>query len=91
MGIPVIPVDGNDAVAVYRVVTESVARARQGRGPTLIDCRQWMDSNPIPNMEEYLTRKGLFRPDWKSQAEAEIDSQIAAAMSASVLPKTPSS
>jgi TPP-dependent pyruvate/acetoin dehydrogenase alpha subunit len=38
-GVPVISVDGNDAVAVYRVASESISRARLGRGPTLIDCR----------------------------------------------------
>jgi pyruvate dehydrogenase E1 component alpha subunit len=38
-GVPAITVDGNDAVAVYRVASESISRARLGRGPTLIDCR----------------------------------------------------
>jgi TPP-dependent pyruvate/acetoin dehydrogenase alpha subunit len=38
-GVPAISVDGNDAVAVYRVASESISRARLGRGPTLIDCR----------------------------------------------------
>ena len=37
-GVPAITVDGNDAVAVYRVAYESITRARQGRGPTLIAC-----------------------------------------------------
>jgi TPP-dependent pyruvate/acetoin dehydrogenase alpha subunit len=37
--LPVIPVDGSDVVAVYRVRQESMARARRGSGPTLIDCR----------------------------------------------------
>jgi len=31
-------VDGNDVVAVYRVAFEALARARQGRGGTLIEC-----------------------------------------------------
>jgi len=38
-GVPAITVDGHDAVAVYRVAYESITRARQGRGPTLIACR----------------------------------------------------
>ena len=37
-GVPLIQVDGNDVVAVYRVASESIARARDRRGPTLIDC-----------------------------------------------------
>jgi TPP-dependent pyruvate/acetoin dehydrogenase alpha subunit len=40
-GFPGITVDGNDVVAVYRVASESIARARQGRGPTLIECKTY--------------------------------------------------
>ena len=36
-GIPGVEVDGQDAVAVYNVVAEAVARARAGAGPTLIE------------------------------------------------------
>ena len=36
---PNIAVDSSDVVAVYRVATEAISRARQGRGPTLIECR----------------------------------------------------
>jgi TPP-dependent pyruvate/acetoin dehydrogenase alpha subunit len=38
-GFPVIPVDGNDVVAVYRVASEAIAHARKGNGPTLIECK----------------------------------------------------
>jgi len=36
-GMPGIRVDGNDILAVYKVMTEAVARARAGDGPTLIE------------------------------------------------------
>lgn len=36
-GIPSVRVDGNDLLAVYHVVTEAVARARRGEGPTFIE------------------------------------------------------
>jgi pyruvate dehydrogenase E1 component alpha subunit len=36
-GIPGVSVDGNDVLAVYRSVGEAVERARQGRGPSLVD------------------------------------------------------
>ncbi|WP_348648295.1 dehydrogenase E1 component subunit alpha/beta [Rhizobium sp. ARZ01] len=36
-GIPGERVDGNDPVAVYAAVSEAVARARAGEGPTLIE------------------------------------------------------
>ncbi|HEX9793176.1 MAG TPA: thiamine pyrophosphate-dependent enzyme [Planctomycetota bacterium] len=36
-GVPGIRVDGNDVLAVFRVVSEAVKRARAGEGPTLIE------------------------------------------------------
>ena len=36
--LPVIPVDGSDAVAIYRVVQESALRARAGGGPAVLWC-----------------------------------------------------
>ncbi len=75
---PCIPVDGHDVVAVYRVAFEAMARARQGGGPTLIDCKtDSISRDPLLLMEEYLTRKGLFTPAWKQKLlesfRAEVD------------------
>ena len=36
-GFPIITVDANDVVAVYRVAYESVERVRQGGGPVLVE------------------------------------------------------
>src|ERR1700733_4416607 len=36
-GIPGIQVDGNDVIAVRHIVGEATARARRGKGPTLIE------------------------------------------------------
>ena len=40
-GFPGITVDGNDVVAVYRVAQEAIHRARNGGGPTLIECKTY--------------------------------------------------
>jgi len=40
-GIPDVTVDGNDVVAVYEAVSEAVARARQGNGPTRLECKTY--------------------------------------------------
>ena len=40
-GIPGLTVDGNDYFAVRQSTAEAVARARSGRGPTLIEARTW--------------------------------------------------
>jgi pyruvate dehydrogenase E1 component alpha subunit/2-oxoisovalerate dehydrogenase E1 component alpha subunit len=37
-GMPAVRVDGNDALAVYHVVSDALARARRGDGPTFIEC-----------------------------------------------------
>jgi pyruvate dehydrogenase E1 component alpha subunit len=43
-GFPGVSVDGNDMLAVHRATHDAVERARQGLGPTLIEChtfRMW--------------------------------------------------
>ena len=39
--IPGVSVDGNDPLAVYDAVSEAVARARAGKGPTLVECKTY--------------------------------------------------
>lgn len=40
-GVPGLRVDGNDVVAVYRATLQAVTRARNGDGPTLLECRTY--------------------------------------------------
>jgi pyruvate dehydrogenase E1 component alpha subunit len=40
-GMPGISVDGNDVIAVYTAVKEAVKRAREGKGPTLIEAKTY--------------------------------------------------
>jgi len=40
-GIPGVTVDGNDVLAVYEATREAVDRARDGEGPTLIECKTY--------------------------------------------------
>ncbi len=49
-GIPGITVDGNDVFAVYKAAKFCIESARQGKGPSLLECvtyRQWAHSGPI--------------------------------------------
>ncbi len=39
--IPGVVVDGMDVLAVYEAVSEALARARRGEGPTLIECKTY--------------------------------------------------
>jgi pyruvate dehydrogenase E1 component alpha subunit len=63
--LPVIPVDGEDAVAVYRVMQECLLRARLGEGPAVIwgllnPDRLTRSTQPIARMETYLSARGLL-------------------------------
>jgi pyruvate dehydrogenase E1 component alpha subunit len=40
-GMPGVIADGMDAVAVYEAAAEAVERARQGGGPTLLECKTY--------------------------------------------------
>ncbi|MDW7672829.1 MAG: thiamine pyrophosphate-dependent dehydrogenase E1 component subunit alpha [Bacillota bacterium] len=40
-GIPGVTVDGNDVVAVHEAIREAVKRARNGEGPSLIECKTY--------------------------------------------------
>jgi TPP-dependent pyruvate/acetoin dehydrogenase alpha subunit len=40
-GIPGLAIDGNNVVAVYEATKEAVDRARNGEGPTLIECKTY--------------------------------------------------
>jgi len=90
---PGVVVDGDDAVAVYRVATEAMAHARRGSGPTLIDCKPWVlpglksaerrtTHDPILRMEAYLKRKDLFDAKIRSKVAANFRRELAAASNA---------
>ena len=64
--IPEIDVDGHDAVAMFRVVSESVRRARNRRGPAIIHAHGATETqlpdplgDPLVRFEHYLEAKGL--------------------------------
>jgi pyruvate dehydrogenase E1 component alpha subunit len=38
-GLPGVTVEGQDPLAVYNAISEAVARARRGDGPTLVECK----------------------------------------------------
>ena len=69
LGLPVLSVDGEDAVAVYRVMQESVLRARAGGGPAVLWAmlpgpaklsrgKRTPSSTPLGRLRRYLrTRK----------------------------------
>ncbi|MGQ9459856.1 MAG: pyruvate dehydrogenase (acetyl-transferring) E1 component subunit alpha [Candidatus Bathyarchaeaceae archaeon] len=70
-GIPGVTVDGNDVLAVYEVAHEAVKRAREGKGPTLIECKTYRHKGhsrvdpatyrPKEEVEEWLRKDPVLR------------------------------
>jgi len=65
--LPLFPVDGEDAVAVYRVMQECTLRARNGEGPAILWCVMAAKASgtmtqpqmPIARLEKYLAVRGI--------------------------------
>jgi len=59
-GIPGKTVDGNDALAVYEAVLEAVTRARNGEGPTLVECKtcRW-HGHYVGDPQTYRTKEEI--------------------------------
>ena len=55
-GIPGVPVDGNDVIAVSNAARDAVERARSGGGPTLIECRTYRTRPHAEGMGDYTYR-----------------------------------
>ncbi len=70
--IPGVTIDGNDAVEVYNVVEEAVARARAGEGPTLIECLtyRWGQHSLRANLKDPRPDKEL--KDWIARDPMKI-------------------
>jgi TPP-dependent pyruvate/acetoin dehydrogenase alpha subunit len=66
-------------VALYRVVTECARHARQGNGPSLIDCVRFSaarEADAIEKMEEYLGRKSIVPAESVQQIEAALGKAV---------------
>lgn len=88
--VPVICVDGSDAVAVYRVAHESITRARGGGGPTIMECAAWPDDpapDPLTKLEQYLAGKKLFRNAWKQRLKRNYAKALDDVVQRADLPK----
>lgn len=85
-GVPGIPVDASDAVALYRVAQESIGRARAGDGPVLIECAQYpldgrrseVGGDPIARMRSFLVERKVCSETWLDEAGETFRKRIAA-------------
>lgn len=70
-GMPGVIVDGNDVIEVYRAAKEAVDRARNGGGPTLIECKTYRHKGhsrfdpakyrPPDEVEEWMKKDPILR------------------------------
>jgi TPP-dependent pyruvate/acetoin dehydrogenase alpha subunit len=86
-GVPGIPVDAGDAVALYRVAQESLGRTRGGDGPVLIECVAYSIGNssasasgdPLLQMKEFLLGRKVCTKAWLERAGDRLRRRITAA------------
>jgi hypothetical protein len=73
-GVPAIPTDADDAVAIYRVAQESIGHARIGGGPALIECipfvlpatatKRTVATDAIAVLEQYMLPRNVVTRSW---------------------------
>jgi len=70
-GIPGTTADGNDVIAVYEAVSEAVKRCREGKGPSLIECKtyRWRGHSQRDAQQPYRTREEVA--EWKKKCPIE--------------------
>lgn len=66
-GIPGFEVDGNNVLEIYRVAQEAVKRARDGDGPTLIECKTYRTRAHAEGMGDFTYRTREDVADWKER------------------------
>ena len=77
-GFPAVIVDGHDAVAVWRVSQESIHRARNRGGPTLIECdvRFTQYADPLAHMEHYMKKRDAWNDEWRREATEALEAEL---------------
>jgi len=86
-GVPGIPVDAGDAVALYRVAQESMGRTRGGDGPVLIECVEFRTAgkgggasvDPLVPMKNFLLEQKVCTEAWLKGAGDQLRGRIAKA------------
>ncbi len=71
--IPGVVVDGMDVIAVYEAAKEAVERARNGEGPTIIECKTYRwQGHHVGDPAVYRTRRSeTEKEDWMKRCPLE--------------------
>jgi len=86
-GVPGVPVDADDAVAVYRVAQESIGHARIGGGPALMECVPFVipsaksprnaTADAIAGLESYMLHRGVVTRSWMQREAKAFAKRVA--------------
>jgi len=79
--IPGVIVDGNDVTAVYEAAQEAISRARQSRGPTLLECKTYrvrghFEGDPLSYRDENEARKWFEKDPIKQHEKRLLEMNI---------------
>jgi 2-oxoisovalerate dehydrogenase E1 component alpha subunit len=66
-GMPGIRVDGNDLFACYAVMTEAIARARAGEGPTMIEAMTYRIQGHSTSDDPTVYRPNALVEPWRAR------------------------
>src|SRR5687768_14797853 len=66
-GLPGIEIDGNDVDAIHQRAGEAIARARQGDGATLIECKTYRTRPHAEGMGDFGYRTREEVEEWKTR------------------------
>jgi pyruvate dehydrogenase E1 component alpha subunit len=69
--MPGVVVDGNNVVAVYETAFEAVRRAREGKGPTLVECKTYRWRGHFEG-DPCTYRRGEELQEWKKKDPIEL-------------------
>lgn len=66
-GMPGFEIDGNDVLEVHDVAGAAIARARDGGGPTLIECKTYRTRAHAEGMGDFTYRSREEVDEWKQR------------------------
>lgn len=82
-GVPGIPVDADDPVALYRVAQESTLRVRAGGGPVLMECipfhlagKKIAPADPLVTMQQFLLHRRIATDAWLHSVETSFAARL---------------
>jgi pyruvate dehydrogenase E1 component alpha subunit len=92
-GIPGVTVDGNDVLEVFETARKAIERARNGEGPTLVECMTYrmeaLQREPLRRLTEYLLTGGWIDEAALEGIRADIDAEIERAVQSALAAPDP--